>query len=302
MKRGRNINFYLMDGDANGKIKATITNWIGVAYKIPRAMLCECREFEAFSRSGVYLLFGTNCVYIGQAEVRSSGEALFRRVNEHIQDRLSEAWDEVVIFTTRDNILGRTDISFLEHYLFDRATQVSRYRVLNSNTPSPGTVTEEKRCELEEYADSAELILSMLGYKVFEPSATIRDTQITELPREPYLPPQLKLAHTVPPLPDGKLKIGEYVYQTLRNLGESGYEFSDEAIDMMCTSEWAVKTFHTGKPFMKRYIAGKTDNKGDDGLIRYLSDPFTFGRVKVYISKEWYERQRSYFIAWYHTL
>lgn len=37
--RGKNISVYLMDGDATGRMKATIANWTGVAYRIPRHRL-----------------------------------------------------------------------------------------------------------------------------------------------------------------------------------------------------------------------------------------------------------------------
>lgn len=39
MSRGKSINLFLMDGDANGRIKCTLANWTGVAYKIPRTEL-----------------------------------------------------------------------------------------------------------------------------------------------------------------------------------------------------------------------------------------------------------------------
>lgn len=98
------------------------------------------------------------------------------------------------------------------------------------------------------------------------------------------------------------MKIGEYVYTALRNLGEYGFVFSDEQIDEMCTSEWTKKTFHTKYPFMKKYIPGATDCKGSDGESRFIAKPFTFGDKQVLISKEWYERQRVFFNEWYTGL
>ena len=35
--RGKSINLFLMDGDADGRIKCTLSNWTGVALKIPRS-------------------------------------------------------------------------------------------------------------------------------------------------------------------------------------------------------------------------------------------------------------------------
>lgn len=107
----------------------------------------------------------------------------------------------------------------------------------------------------------------------------------------------------IPPLPQGDLKIGEFVRLALLNLSASGYEFKPKEIDEMCSSEWSVKTFHTKHTFMKRYTPGLSDNKGQDGYVRYWSEPFSFGGVQVLISKEWFEgNQRNYFISWYSSL
>jgi len=51
------------------------------------------------------------------------------------------------------------------------AIQAGRYEVKNAVDPTPGNITEEKESELDEYADYAELVLGVLGYKVFTPLA-----------------------------------------------------------------------------------------------------------------------------------
>ena len=39
MANGKNFNLFLMDGEATGRIKCTLANWTGIAYKIPRTYL-----------------------------------------------------------------------------------------------------------------------------------------------------------------------------------------------------------------------------------------------------------------------
>ena len=39
--RGKSINLFLMDGEASGRIKCTLANWTGVAYRIPRTALVK---------------------------------------------------------------------------------------------------------------------------------------------------------------------------------------------------------------------------------------------------------------------
>lgn len=71
MARGKNINLYLMDGDVNGKVKCTLANWTGLAFKIPRTTLASCKDRGELKQAGVYFLFGKDdaseqsVVYIG---------------------------------------------------------------------------------------------------------------------------------------------------------------------------------------------------------------------------------------------
>ena len=37
--RGKSINLFLMDGTATGRVKCTLANWTGVAYKISLALI-----------------------------------------------------------------------------------------------------------------------------------------------------------------------------------------------------------------------------------------------------------------------
>ena len=277
---GKSITVFLMDGIASGKIMVTIGNWSGVAYKIPRSKLMECNNIKDLENAGIYFLFGSQTVYIGQAEVRSNGAGIQQRILEHTADRLKETWDEAVIFTGTDNTLGKSEISFLEFYFYGQAINAKSYNVLNNNTPSKGTLTASKESVLLEYADMAELILGVLGYKVFE---SVKNNKL-------------------PPLPSKEMKIGQFVYSAMDNLSQSGYIFSKDEIDQMCTTDWAKEHFQTKYPFMKRYIKGKTDNKGIDGRTRFKAVYYTFGKENVYISKEWFERQRASFIKWYNSL
>jgi len=172
--RGKNINLFLMDGDPSGRIKCTISNWTGVAYKIPRTELEKCKDMGILKQSGVYFLFGTsdetgdNVVYIGQAGVRKNGEGILMRLQEHKRDARMDYWTEAVVYTVTNNSFGPTEISYLENRFCNLAIDSGRYIVKNSNDPSPGNITEEKESELEEFIDYAKIIMGTIGYKVFE--------------------------------------------------------------------------------------------------------------------------------------
>lgn len=172
--RGKSINIYLMDGTAQGRIKCTLANWTGVAYKIPRTTLDECKGRADLKQSGVYFLFGIddlsgeNVVYIGQAGVRKNGEGLLFRLNEHKRKPDKDYWTEAIVFTTSNNSFGPTEISYLENRFCNLAILAKRYSVKNGNDPNIGNITEEKESEMEEFIDYARIVMGTLGHNVFE--------------------------------------------------------------------------------------------------------------------------------------
>ena len=167
-----------MDGDSNGRIKCTLSNWTGVAYKIPRIELEKCKDRKELKQSGVYFLFGVSddnedFVYIGKAGSRNNGEGILDRLQEHNRniknEEWKEYWREAVVFTTSNHSFGQTEIGYLEHHFYELAKKSKRYATKNSNSTNPGNITEEKESELEEYIDYAKIIIGVLGYKVFKP-------------------------------------------------------------------------------------------------------------------------------------
>lgn len=151
-----------MDGEATGRTKCTLANWTGIAYKIPRIMLEQCKDRKDLKQSGVYFLFGDSekedkekAVYVGQAIVRKAGEGLLNRLQEHRRNPKEDYWNEAVAITTSNNILGATEISYLEHRFCELATKAKRYELINKDDPNIGNPTEEKESEMEEFIDYA---------------------------------------------------------------------------------------------------------------------------------------------------
>lgn len=172
MNKSKNFNLFLMDGDVTGRIKCTLSNWTGLAYKIPRSHLEKCKERRDLKQSGIYFLFGKNDndedeVYIGQAGIRKNGEGVLLRVSEHLKDKLY--FSEAVILTTQNNSFGPTEVSYLENRFTNLARETERFKVRNGNEPNSGNVTEEKESELEDFVEYSKMVLGVLGYKIFVP-------------------------------------------------------------------------------------------------------------------------------------
>lgn len=180
---GKNINMFLMDGTANGRIKCTLSNWTGIAYRIPRVDLDLCKERNDLKQSGIYFLFGVSdetseqVIYVGQAGARKNGEGILYRLQEHRKNPDKDYWSEAVVFTTSNNFFEPTEISYLENRFCAMANDAHRYIVKNGNEPTQGNVTEEKESELEEFIEYAKIIMGVLGHKVFEPLVITESTQ-----------------------------------------------------------------------------------------------------------------------------
>ena len=104
MKFGKVIKLFLMDGTPNGRWMCELSNWTGIAYKIPRNMVKESENREELSAPGVYFLFGRDdekdkpLVYIGEAE------NIIKRLKQHLDKK--DNWNEVIAFISKDSNLN----------------------------------------------------------------------------------------------------------------------------------------------------------------------------------------------------
>ena len=174
MSSPKTVRLYFIEGVASGRVKATLANWTGVAFRIPRTFVDKSDDRAELRQTGVYFLFGTDettgedAVYVGQASVRKNGKGVLGRIVEHIGEKKLDYWTHAVILVTVDDSFGPTEISYLENRFHTLATDANRFKVMNRNSPSEGNVTEEKEAELDEFIGYSKLVLGALGYKVFE--------------------------------------------------------------------------------------------------------------------------------------
>ena len=295
------INMLLYDGTLSGVIRIEDLNWnAGELFSAPRDSVADLLDTGACKKYGVYLLLSTNMVYIGQSS------DLARRITQHIAGK--DWWESVIILTTKDDSLNQSDIDYLENVLIDKAFAIKKLDCDNKKRGNPPKVDIFKRTLLNQYLEEALFLMQLIGVRVFAESVLKKRRSRKNSHEGPSLElvslsnQETVISQKIPPLPDDSLKIGEFVYSAMRRLSDSGYVFTKEQIDEMTTPEWTKLVFHTIRPFMKKFTPGETDNKGTDGHIRFKSEPFSFGDIMVLISKEWFERQRQYFINWYTSL
>lgn len=180
MSFSKTIQMYIFDGNPNGRIMCELSNWNGRVYKISRNELPDFSQRADSENTGVYFLFGKNeenndTVYIGEAE------RMFSRLKQHLKD--SEYWNDCIAVISKDNLLNKAHVKYLENKFFLLAQNAGRAVVINNTVPTCSSISEYDEAMLQEFINNAKLLVNTLGYKVFD---TIEDTVVKHSNTEQY--------------------------------------------------------------------------------------------------------------------
>jgi hypothetical protein len=175
MAIGKSIRIYLADATVSGIRYAEVVNWTGQAVACPRSRLGELPSWPEASKPGVYLLFEARLdgskplAYIGESE----------NVAEHLttQDRGKDFWNEVVIFTSKDENLTKAHVKYLEANVLGLAKAADRYELENGHMPGEAGLPRADRDAMVEFTENIRMVLGTLGYPVLEPLLRARPEQ-----------------------------------------------------------------------------------------------------------------------------
>ena len=164
-KFDKTIQMYIFDGNPNGRIMCELSNWNGRVYKIARNELNLFSNRKDANNTGIYFLFGKkelnqDFIYIGEAEKVSD------RLKQHLNDEIY--WNDCVAVISKDNLLNKAHVKFLEHKFYKLAVEAGRFNIVNSTVPTLSSVSEYDEAMLEEFINNAKLLVNTLGYKSFE--------------------------------------------------------------------------------------------------------------------------------------
>ncbi len=56
----RTVQLLLIDGTAGGRLRASLDNWTGIAYKLPKPLLAASKDREELNYCGVYFFHERN--------------------------------------------------------------------------------------------------------------------------------------------------------------------------------------------------------------------------------------------------
>lgn len=165
MSFNKTIQMCIFDGNPNGRIMCELSNWNGRVYKVSRNDLNEFARRTDSEFTGVYFLFGkdednNDTVYVGEAE------KMLVRLKQHLKDH--HYWNDCVVVISKDNILNKAHVKFLENKFYNLAIDAKRATIINTTVPTCSSISEFDESMLEEFIENAKLLVNTLGYKVFD--------------------------------------------------------------------------------------------------------------------------------------
>ena len=184
MTFGRKVTIYLADGAPSGIRHVEIANWSGQAIACPRSRLNELKDWTEAQRPGVYFLVEKQTAETGDRAYIGESENVVKRLSQ--QDKNQDFWNEVIIFTSKDENLTKAHIKYLESRLTAISIEADRYKVENGNTPTESRLPRADKDSMEEYIHNLRIIMGTLGHRVLEPIKAI-DRQEPDTPSKPKL-------------------------------------------------------------------------------------------------------------------
>jgi len=161
----KTIQMYIFDGNPNGRIMCELSNWNGRVYKVSRNDISEFAKRNDSENTGVYFLFGkddnhSDTIYIGE------GEKMLTRLKQHLKD--NEYWNDCIAVISKDNLLNKAHVKYLENKFYILAQESGRSIVVNTTVPTCSSISEYDEAMLEEFVSNTKLLVNTLGYKVFD--------------------------------------------------------------------------------------------------------------------------------------
>lgn len=165
----------MIDGTEYGPRLSEIGNWVGKAIYSPRSTLNNIIGRPEFDNPGIYCLkddpreeIFDEKIYIGEAEnIRT-------RLKQHLSDP-NKDFKEIIFFISKDELLTKTQIKYLESRLIQLAIEAKTAEIENSNSPALPTLHEADISDMEYFLDQMKLILPVMGFR-FLISSTIKNS------------------------------------------------------------------------------------------------------------------------------
>jgi hypothetical protein len=111
---------------------------------------------------------------IADSETVMNGESenVVKRISQ--QDKNQDFWNEVIIFTSKDENLTKGHIKYLESRLTSISIEADRYKIENGNNPTASMLPRADKDAMEEFIHNLRIVLGTLGHRVLEPVKVVK--------------------------------------------------------------------------------------------------------------------------------
>ena len=168
---GKKITIYLMDDNQYGPKTIEIGNWAGKGIYVPTAYISKLiDEQKEFEKPGIYILKShtdnpmySEKVYIGEADIIKD------RLKIHLHNP-SKEFDELIVFISKDKMLNKALIKYLEAESIRIAKEVKTAELENINQPNKPFLHEADISDMEYFLEQMKIILPLVGFMCFKPN------------------------------------------------------------------------------------------------------------------------------------
>jgi len=157
------LELFFIDGRPDGMLTAEVFGWTGHLLVTPRTRLADALKREESSYTGIYILLGEledeALAYIGE------GENIANRIKSH--DSKKDWWTRAILITSAANNLHKAHVQYLEARLVSEALSAANTKLENNTNPSPASLSEAARANMESFIDQLLMILPAVRVDLF---------------------------------------------------------------------------------------------------------------------------------------
>lgn len=170
----KTIQIFLPSGEPHGIRVAEITTRIVQLIEVPRSLIANFLAMEQSSKVGVYFLIGEatedgdRLVYVGQ-----TGDLRARLI---VHNQKKDFWERALVLVSKTNSLTQTHALYLESLALEQIRQAGRFADENGNSGSRPHTPAPLEAECQEIFETGSILVTSLGYPLFDPVATSNQT------------------------------------------------------------------------------------------------------------------------------
>lgn len=175
---GKSIRVFVTGNSPRSLKKITMFNWSGYSYYGTRNQLKDLKKREDASSQGIYFLFsekeeGTVKLYIGETE------DFINRIEQHA--RKKDWWTRFIVFQSKDNLLNKAHVKYLEHRFWSLAKETFEITLDNGEqSVSQTKLSEEDAADIKIFEENILYILEGLDISFFSKKKAEGISNITE--------------------------------------------------------------------------------------------------------------------------